>query len=43
MKKAYSVLLRKTEGKKPLEKPWRRWENNIRKELRERECEIGSG
>jgi hypothetical protein len=30
MRNAYSVLVGKPEGKRPLGKPRRRWENNIR-------------
>jgi hypothetical protein len=30
----YKVLVGKTEGKRPLERPWRRWENGIRMDLR---------
>jgi len=29
----------KHEGKKPLGRPWRRWEDNIKMELQEVECE----
>jgi hypothetical protein len=31
---AYSILVGKPEGKRPLERPRRRWENNIRMGLR---------
>jgi hypothetical protein len=31
----YRVLVRKPEGKRPLGKPRRRWEDNIRKDLLE--------
>jgi hypothetical protein len=31
----YRVLVGRPEGKKPLGKPWRRWEDNIRLDLRE--------
>jgi hypothetical protein len=34
MKKAYRILVRKPEGKTPLERPRRRWEDNIKMELR---------
>ena len=34
-KKAYRVLVRKPEGKRPLGKPRRRWEDNIKVDLRE--------
>jgi diadenosine tetraphosphatase ApaH/serine/threonine PP2A family protein phosphatase len=30
MRKAYSILLGKPEGEKPLERPRRRWEDNTR-------------
>jgi hypothetical protein len=32
---AYRVLVRKSKGKRPLERPRRRWEDNIRMDLRE--------
>jgi hypothetical protein len=35
MKKAYKVLVGKREGKRPLGKHRRRWEDNIRMDLRE--------
>jgi len=35
----YSVLVRKAEGKRPLGRPRRRWEDNIKMELQEVECE----
>jgi hypothetical protein len=31
----YRVLMRKPEGKRPLERPRRRWEDGIRMDLRE--------
>jgi hypothetical protein len=31
----YKVLVRKPEGKRPLERPRRRWEDGIRMDLRE--------
>jgi hypothetical protein len=31
----HKYLVRKTEGKRPLGRPSRRWENNIRMDLRE--------
>jgi hypothetical protein len=34
---AYTVLVGKPEGKRPLERSRRRWENNIRMDLREME------
>ena len=33
---AYSVLVGKPEGKRPLGRPWRRWERNIKMKLKER-------
>jgi hypothetical protein len=32
---AYRVLVGKTERKKPLGRPWRRWEDNIKMNFRE--------
>jgi hypothetical protein len=32
---AYRILVGKPEGKRPLERPRRRWEDNIRMDLRE--------
>jgi hypothetical protein len=34
-RKVYKVLLRKPEGKRPLERPRRRWEYGARMDLRE--------
>jgi hypothetical protein len=34
----YRVLMGKTEGKRPLGRPRRRWENNIRMDLQEVGC-----
>jgi len=31
----YRVLVGKSEGKRPLGRPWRRWENNIKMDLQE--------
>jgi hypothetical protein len=31
----YKVLVGKTEGKKPLGRSWRRWEDNIKMDLQE--------
>ena len=31
----YRVLVGKPEGKRPLGRPWRRWENNIKMDLQE--------
>jgi hypothetical protein len=33
---AYKILVRNPEGKRPLGRPHRRWEDNIRMDLRER-------
>jgi hypothetical protein len=38
-RKVYKVLVGKPEGKRPLERPRRRWEDGIRMDLRE----TGSG
>jgi hypothetical protein len=35
---AYGVLVEKTEGKRSLGRPRRRWEDNINMELQEMEC-----
>ena len=32
---AYSVLVRRPEGKRPLERPRHRWENNIKMDLQD--------
>jgi hypothetical protein len=34
---AYRIMVRKTEGKRPLENPRRRWVDNIKMDLREME------
>jgi hypothetical protein len=36
---AYRVLVGKTEGKRSLERPWRRWEDNIKMNLLGMGCE----
>jgi hypothetical protein len=36
MRNAYNILIGKPEGKRPLGKPRRKWENNIGMNLRER-------
>ena len=38
---AYRVLVGKHEGKRPLGRPRRRWEDNIRMDLREVDCGPG--
>jgi hypothetical protein len=35
MKNAYNILIGKSEGKRPLERPIHIWENNIRMDLKE--------
>ena len=35
---SYRVLVRKPEGKRPLEKPRRRWEDNIKMDFQEVRC-----
>jgi hypothetical protein len=35
MRNAYKILVRKLEGKRPLGRPRRRWENNIKMDLGE--------
>jgi hypothetical protein len=35
MRSTYSILIRKPEGKRPLGRPRRKWEDNIRMDLRE--------
>jgi len=37
-RRLYRVLVGKPEGKRPLERPRRRWEDNIKMELREVRC-----
>jgi hypothetical protein len=36
MRSAYKMLVRKLEAKSPLEKPRRRWENDIGRDLKEK-------
>jgi hypothetical protein len=36
---AYTILVRKLEGKRPLGRPRRRWMDNIKKDLREIRCD----
>jgi hypothetical protein len=40
MKNAYKILVRKPEGKRPLGRITRRWEGNIRVDLRARRREV---
>jgi hypothetical protein len=35
MRNAYTILIRKLEGKRPLGRPRRRWEDNMRMDLKE--------
>jgi hypothetical protein len=35
MRNAHNILVEKPEGKRPLARPGRRWEENIRVDLRE--------
>jgi hypothetical protein len=37
-KDVYRVLVRKTEGRRPLRRHRRRWEDNIKTDLQEAEC-----
>jgi hypothetical protein len=39
MRMAYNILVGKPEGKRPLVKPMRRWEDNTRTDIREIGCE----
>jgi hypothetical protein len=39
MRNGYSSFVRKSEGKRPLGRPRRRWEDNIRVDLKEIGCE----
>ena len=40
-RKAHRVLVGKPEGKRPLGRPTRRWEDNIKVDLREVGCDPG--
>jgi hypothetical protein len=42
-RKVYKVLVGKPEGKKPLGRPRRRWEDGIRMDLRETGLEVWIG
>jgi hypothetical protein len=35
----YKIMVRKPEGKRPLGRPWGRWDDNIKMDLRERGLE----
>jgi hypothetical protein len=39
----YGVLVGKPEGKRPLGRPWRRWVDNIKMDLQEVGCRVGTG
>ena len=39
----YRVLVGRPEGKKPLERPRRRWEDNIKMDLQEVGCRMWTG
>jgi hypothetical protein len=39
----YKVLVGKPKGKRPLGRPWRRWEDNIRMDLQEMGCGVWTG
>ena len=41
LRNAYRILVGKPEGKRPLGMPRRRWEDNIRMDLREVGCDPG--
>jgi hypothetical protein len=40
LKNAYTILVSKSEGKRPLGRHRHRWEDNIRMDVREIECEV---
>ena len=40
-RKAYRVLVEKPEGERPLRRPRRKWENNIKMDLRDLGCDAG--
>jgi len=39
----YRVLVGKPEGKRPLGRPRRKWEDNIKNDLQEVECRVRAG
>jgi len=39
----YKVLMRKHEGKRPLGRPRRRWEGNIKMDIQELGCGVWTG
>jgi hypothetical protein len=42
MKNAYRVLVGNSEGKRSLRRSWRRWEDNIKFDLKETGCGLDS-
>jgi hypothetical protein len=40
---AYKMMVRKPEGKRPLRRPWHRWEDNIRTDVREKGGKVWTG
>ena len=38
---AYTILVGKPEGKRCLGRPGRKWENNIKMDLRQVSCDVG--
>jgi hypothetical protein len=40
MRNAYNILVGKSERKRPVGRPWRRWEDNSRIDLMEIEWEV---
>jgi hypothetical protein len=39
--KSYRILVRKPEGRRLLERSWRRWEGSIRMDQKETDCKYG--
>jgi hypothetical protein len=39
----YRILVGKPEGKRPLERPWSRWEDNINMDFQEVVCGVCTG
>jgi hypothetical protein len=39
MRNEYKILVGYPEGKKPFVRPWRRWDDNIKMDLKETGCE----
>jgi hypothetical protein len=42
-RQAYKILVGKSEGKRPLGRPWRRWEDNIRVNVSKRVGRLWTG